>query len=93
VSEPSEVNDARRLELISAAQRQWVDALTDLGGRNTLLYYKDRRAGTLDLASADPGESSSSAPPPATAEPAPAGEPRSRTIRSGPSIGPRQPRQ
>jgi very-short-patch-repair endonuclease len=25
-----------------------------LGGRNTLLYYKDRRAGTLDLAAADP---------------------------------------
>ena len=54
MSEPSEVNDARRLELIAAAQRQWIDALTDLGGRNTLLYYKDRRAGTLDLASADP---------------------------------------
>ena len=54
MSEPSEVNDARRLELITAAQRQWIDALTDLGGRNTLLYYKDRRAGTLDLASADP---------------------------------------
>src|SRR5215469_14341842 len=54
VSEPSEVNDARRLELIAAAQRQWIDALTDLGGRNTLLYYKDRRAGTLDLANADP---------------------------------------
>ncbi len=29
-------------------------ALTDLGGRNTLLYYKDRRSGTLDLAAADP---------------------------------------
>jgi very-short-patch-repair endonuclease len=54
VSEPSEVNDARRLELITAAQRQWIDALTDLGGRNTLLYYKDRRAGTLDLGNADP---------------------------------------
>ena len=47
-------NDARHLELIAVAQRQWIDALTDLGGRNTLLYYKDRRAGTLDLASADP---------------------------------------
>jgi very-short-patch-repair endonuclease len=46
--------DARRLELVAAAQRQWTDALTDLGGRNTLLYYKDRRAGTLDLADADP---------------------------------------
>ena len=46
--------DARRLALVAAAQRQWTDALTDLGGRNTLLYYKDRRAGTLDLADADP---------------------------------------
>jgi very-short-patch-repair endonuclease len=54
LSELSEGNDARRLELIAAAQRQWTDALTDLGGRNTLLYYKDRRAGTLDLAHADP---------------------------------------
>ena len=49
----TEPNDARRFELVAAAQRQWIDALTDLGGRNTLLYYKDRRAGTLDLATAD----------------------------------------
>jgi hypothetical protein len=48
------VNDARRLGLIAAAQRQWIDALTDLGGRNTLLYYKDRRADTLDLGHAGP---------------------------------------
>ena len=56
-SEPSEqadASDARRLALVAAAQRQWIDGLTDLGGRNTLLYYKDRRAGTLDLAGADP---------------------------------------
>ena len=46
--------DSRRAELIAAAQSGWIDALTDLGGRNTLLYYKDRRAGTLDLAAADP---------------------------------------
>jgi very-short-patch-repair endonuclease len=46
--------DTRRAELIAVAQSRWVDALTDLGGRNTLLYYKDRRAGTLDLAAADP---------------------------------------
>jgi very-short-patch-repair endonuclease len=45
----------RRAELIEAAQARWIAALTDLGGRNTLLYYKDRRAGTLDLAGADPG--------------------------------------
>ena len=52
-AEPADA-DARRLALVAAAQRQWIDALTDLGGRNTLLYYKDRRAGTLDLADADP---------------------------------------
>ncbi|MBO0775057.1 MAG: DUF4011 domain-containing protein, partial [Actinobacteria bacterium] len=45
---------SRRAELVAAAQETWVSALTDLGGRNTLLYYKDRRAGTLDLAAADP---------------------------------------
>jgi hypothetical protein len=38
----------RRAELIAAAQAGWMAGLTDLGGRNTLLY-KDRRAGTLDL--------------------------------------------
>ncbi len=46
--------DERRTELIAAAQAGWIAALTDLGGRNTLLYYKDRRAGTLDLTGADP---------------------------------------
>jgi very-short-patch-repair endonuclease len=50
----TEQADSRRAYLIAAAQARWVDALTDLGGRNTLLYYKDRRAGTLDLAAADP---------------------------------------
>jgi very-short-patch-repair endonuclease len=49
----SEQEGGRRSELIEAAQAQWIAALTDLGGRNTLLYYKDRRAGTLDLAAAD----------------------------------------
>src|ERR1700730_13319545 len=42
-------SDGRRAELIEAAQARWVAALTDLGGRNTLLYYKDRRGGTLAL--------------------------------------------
>jgi len=50
----TEVEGSRRLELVRTAQQQWIAALTDLGGRNTLLYYKDRRAGTLDLAPADP---------------------------------------
>ena len=47
-------HDGRRAKLIAAAQARWISTLTDLGGRNTLLYYKDRRAGTLDLAGADP---------------------------------------
>ncbi|MGP3959688.1 AAA domain-containing protein [Nonomuraea sp. 3N208] len=50
----AEPSDNRRAELIAAAQANWISALTDLGGRNTLLYYKDRRAGTLDLTTADP---------------------------------------
>src|SRR5579859_4977414 len=49
-------DDGRRAQLIAAAQAQWISTLTDLGGRNTLLYYKDRRAGTLDLAGADPDQ-------------------------------------
>ena len=53
-SQLTEQAESRRAGLIEAAQARWVDALTDLGGRNTLLYYKDRRAGTLDLAAADP---------------------------------------
>ncbi|MDT3445195.1 MULTISPECIES: AAA domain-containing protein [unclassified Pseudofrankia] len=51
---PAEPTFDRRSRLVGIAQRRWVAALTDLGGRNTLLYYKDRRAGTLDLAGADP---------------------------------------
>jgi len=50
----TEILDSRRLALVSGAQQRWIAALTDLGGRNTLLYYKDRRAATLDLAQADP---------------------------------------
>ena len=37
---------------VAAAQERWAAALTGLGGRNTLLYAKERRAGTLDLATA-----------------------------------------
>jgi len=53
-AEPAEQADSRRSELIEAARERWIAALTDLGGRNTLLYHNDRRAGTLDLAAADP---------------------------------------
>jgi very-short-patch-repair endonuclease len=50
----TEQAEGQRAELIQQAQARWVSALTDLGGRNTLLYFKDRRAGTLDLRPADP---------------------------------------
>src|SRR5215469_3446290 len=54
VSEAQHARETKRRQLIVAAQESWIDALTDLGGRNTLLYFKDRRSGTLDLAGADP---------------------------------------
>ena len=43
---------ARRRIVVAAAARTWAAQLVDLGGRNTLLHYRDLRAGTLDLASA-----------------------------------------
>jgi very-short-patch-repair endonuclease len=38
-----------QLEAIQRAQKIWSGQLVDLGGRNTLLYYKDLKVGTLDL--------------------------------------------
>ena len=40
-----------RLRKVAAAVRAWTGQLIDLGGRNTLLYYKDLKQGTLDLSS------------------------------------------
>lgn len=42
------VGEARRAKVLAAA-KAWTGQLVDLGGRNTLLYYKDLRQGTLDL--------------------------------------------
>ena len=36
-------------QLIERRAKEWTGALVDLGGRNTLLYYKDLKQGTLDL--------------------------------------------
>src|SRR5438105_477884 len=44
---------ARRHELVRDAVKRWHSQLIDLGGRNTLLYYRDLKAGTLDLAGAN----------------------------------------
>ncbi|MDI2127204.1 AAA domain-containing protein [Yinghuangia seranimata] len=43
-----------RERLVHDALRTWTDQLVDPGGRNPLLFFRDLRAGTLDLADADP---------------------------------------
>ena len=45
---------AERLTLIDRAVRTWTGELIDLGGRNTLLYYRDLKQGTLDIGPASP---------------------------------------
>ena len=40
---------------MGAAVRTWQRHLVDLGGRNTLLWYRDLPSGTLDLTTAHPG--------------------------------------
>jgi very-short-patch-repair endonuclease len=45
---------AERRTLIERAVRTWTDELIDLGGRNTLLYYRDLKQGTLDIGPASP---------------------------------------
>jgi hypothetical protein len=44
-----------RGDRVSAAVRSWQRQLVDLGGRNTLLWYRDLPSGTLDLSTAHPG--------------------------------------
>ncbi|MFC8504660.1 AAA domain-containing protein [Pedococcus sp. NPDC057267] len=44
-----------RGERVAAAVRTWQRHLVDLGGRNTLLWYRDLPSGTLDLTTAHPG--------------------------------------
>ncbi len=43
-----------RVERVRRAVRDWTRQLIDLGGRNNLLHYRDLKAGTLDLSSAEP---------------------------------------
>jgi len=43
----------RRRELVQRAVDTWKKQLIDLGGRNNLLAYRDLKAGTLDLSTAD----------------------------------------
>ncbi len=46
------VEPGSRAALVYEAARRWRAQLIDLGGRNTLLYYRDLKAGTLDLGAA-----------------------------------------
>ena len=46
--EPPTLSPTRR-RLVSEAIEAWQKQLTDLGGRNTLLYFRDLRRGTLTL--------------------------------------------
>ena len=43
------------LHLVQQAAGRWADQLIDFGPRNTLLYFKDRQATTLDLGDATAG--------------------------------------
>jgi hypothetical protein len=43
----------RRQDLVRRQVKVWTGQLIDLGGRNNLLYYRDLKQGTLDLADAN----------------------------------------
>ncbi len=43
-----------RADRVAAARKAWTRHLVDLGGRNTLLWYRDLPTGTLDLSTAHP---------------------------------------
>ena len=47
--------DELRLEQVRAARRQWNAHLVELGGPNTLLWYRDLPVGTIDLTNAHLG--------------------------------------
>jgi very-short-patch-repair endonuclease len=47
--------DSGRLGRVRQAASKWIGQLVDLSGRNTLLYYKDLKVGTLDLGGGEPG--------------------------------------
>ena len=48
-------DDDPRAGRVAAARAAWTRHLVDLGGRNTLLWYRDLPTGTLDLITAHPG--------------------------------------
>jgi REase_MTES_1575/AAA domain/Protein of unknown function (DUF4011) len=53
--EPRPAGSDNRAGRVAAAVRTWQRHLVGLGGRNTLLWYRDLPSGTLDLTTAHPG--------------------------------------
>ena len=47
VADPALV--AERTRLVSKSVKTWTGELIDLGGRNTLLFYRDLKQGTVDI--------------------------------------------
>ena len=45
-----------RITTVSRAAERWAKDLTDVSGRNRLLFYRDLKVGTLSLAGADPDQ-------------------------------------
>lgn len=45
---------SERARRVRQAVKTWTGELIDLGGRNTLLYYRDLKQGTLDLGPESP---------------------------------------
>jgi REase_MTES_1575 len=43
-----------RAERVAAATSRWIDELAALGGRDSLIHFRDLKVGTLDLAAAEP---------------------------------------
>ncbi len=52
---PGDSDADPRGERVAAAVTTWQRHLVDLGGRNTLLWYRDLPSGTLDITTAHPG--------------------------------------
>ena len=46
----------KRVLTVSQAAERWAKDLTDVSGRNRLLFYRDLKVGTLNLTDAHPGE-------------------------------------
>lgn len=46
--------DSPRMQIVARAVKAWTDQLVDRSARNNLLFFRDQRAGTLDLTKAPP---------------------------------------